>query len=91
MANQYVYMLTEDVDGEYNVIAIFSSHAGAMEGAEVYMKMVERNGMDDDPDFLADGGSFYADIENELRSVWHSDLLDHYVYVDRVTLNLIHA
>ena len=91
MANQYVYMLTEDVDSEYNVIAIFDSYAGAMEGAEAYMQMIERDGLDDDPDFLADGGGFYADIENEFRSVWHSDLLDHYVSIDRITLNALHV
>lgn len=91
MANQYVYMLTEDVNSEYVVLAIFDSYAGAMEGAEAYMQMVEREGMDDDPDFLADGGGFYADIEGEARSVWHSDLLDHYVYIDRIALNLLHV
>ena len=91
MANLYVYMLAEDVDSEYNVIAIFDSYAGAMEGAEAYMQKIERDGMDDDPDFLADGGGFYVDIENEFRSVWHSDLLDHYVYIDRIALNLLHV
>ena len=91
MANLYVYILTEDVNGEQCVIAVFDSYARAMEGAEAYMQMIERDGMDDDPDFLADGGGFYADIESEFRSVWHSDLLDHYVYIDRIALNQLHV